>query len=789
MPQLDPVTHWGPYASPEVQQSAAKASAARSSASLPSSFDIRSSGDVTPVKDQGQCGSCWAFATMGSLESSILVAGGPARDFSENNLKDYHGFDWGPCEGGNFYISQAYLSRGSGPISESDDPYHPYDDRKTPAPNYTVQAYVRESLIFDTRAEMKTALMTYGALDTSLEWVDANYNSSNYTYYGTSDTSLNHDVTIVGWDDSKVTGAPTPGAWLIKNSWGSAWGNNGYFWLSYADAGGGKAGESFSDAVAPNPYDKVYYYDTYGEVSAASTPYGFNAFTATSADNLSAVQFWTNAENAGYDVRVYGTYSGGKLSGLLGETTGTEAYAGYHTVDLPSTVPLSAGQKFYVYVSFTNGGQYPMALDYAVQGYDSNSTAKPGESYYSSDGSNWNDVTSWISTGKFCIKALTSSTSSPSTPSTLSINSVSLKDGTSGTTKFNFTVTLSASSTQPVTVAYATADGTATAGVDYTAASGTLTFQPGQTQRTITVLVKGEKLHENDDTFSVNLSDASGATINSGVGTGTIRSAVAPPTVSIGNVSLKEGNSGTTAFKFVVSLSAASGAAATVQYATADAAATTADSDYVAASGTLTFAPGQTKQTITVAVNGDTKYEANETFTVNLSSPAGANIATGKGTGTIQNDDKPPVLTIGNATATQQSGSAVVTVTLSPASGVTALVKYATASGTAKAGLDFTATLGTLTFAPGQTTETIAVPILSDPTAADPETFLVKLSAPKQATLGTKTTGTGTIQKQVSASLLAGLTAARANGSSADAQQSGQAADQAIRLLMLTEDR
>jgi ELWxxDGT repeat protein len=377
---------------------------------------------------------------------------------------------------------------------------------------------------------------------------------------------------------------------------------------------------------------------------------------------------------------------------------------------------------------------------------------------------------------------------------TVSIGNVTLKDGTSGTTKFPLVVTLSSASPQKVTVLYATANGTAVAPGDYTAAAGTLTILPGQTQATVTVLVRGNKPYQTDKNFSVNLSGASGAVIGTATGAATIQSGVAPPKISIGSVSHKEGNSGTTPFTFTVSLSAASGAPATVAYATADGTATTADGDYTATNGTLTFQPGQTKQTVTVAVSGDTKYEASETFTVNLSGPVNATIAAGKGagkgagTGTIQNDDKPPVVTIGNPSVVESpsGGMAAFVVTLSPASGLPATVKYTTVSGTAKAGVDFTATSGTLTFTAGQTSQTINVPILSDPALRSAETFQVKLSGAAQATLGSKKTGTGTIQPA------SGLWQAAAgsvdSASKKDRSARGEAVDAAI-LLMLTAGR
>jgi hypothetical protein len=223
---------------------------------------------------------------------------------------------------------------------------------------------------------------------------------------------------------------------------------------------------------------------------------------------------------------------------------------------------------------------------------------------------------------------------------TLSINNVSQNEGNSGTTAFTFTVTLSAASASTVTVDFATADGTATAPGDYAAASGTLTFNPGVTSRTVTVNVAGDTSVEPNETFAVNLSNAGNATIAAATGTGTIVNddAAGLPSLSIDNVSQNEGNSGTSAYTFTVTLSAASASTVTVNFATADGTAV-AGSDYTATSGTLTFNPGVTTQAITVNVLGDTTVEANETFRVDLSAPTNATIAAVQGTGSIVNDD------------------------------------------------------------------------------------------------------------------------------------------------------
>src|SRR5207247_1719904 len=165
---------------------------------------------------------------------------------------------------------------------------------------------------------------------------------------------------------------------------------------------------------------------------------------------------------------------------------------------------------------------------------------------------------------------------------------------------------------------YATADNTATAPSDYTSASGTVTFAPGVTSQTVTVLVNGDTTFEPTESFFVNLDTPVNATIADSQGVGTIVNDDTQPTIAINDVSHNEGNAGPTSYDFTVSLSNASSATITVHYATADNTATVADADYIAASGTVIFAPGETSHTVTVQVVGDTKFEPTETFFVNL---------------------------------------------------------------------------------------------------------------------------------------------------------------------------
>ncbi|MDP9387837.1 MAG: hypothetical protein M3Q48_07890 [Actinomycetota bacterium] len=353
---------------------------------------------------------------------------------------------------------------------------------------------------------------------------------------------------------------------------------------------------------------------------------------------------------------------------------------------------------------------------------------------------------------------------------TVSVNDVTGTEGNSGGTDFKFTVSLSAAATTVVTVDYSTANGTATAGSDYTAASGTLVFNPNQTSKTVSVRVTGDTVDELDETFTLNLANATGTTIADGQGLGTILDDDAPPRLSVDNGTPNPVlESDAVPVTFTVTLSARSEKPVTVAYATANGTAT-AGTDYTAASGTLTFEPGQTSRTVEVTVNDDTADEADETFSLTLSSPTNATITTGRGTGTatITDDDGPPALSVGDVTVSEDGGTASFTVTLAPASGKTVSVKCATANGTATAGSDYTAVNATVTINPGVTTGACAVPVLNDTVDEPDETFLVNLSGATNAVVADgQATGTITDDDAGSSLSITDVTALEGDGTTA----------------------
>ena len=336
----------------------------------------------------------------------------------------------------------------------------------------------------------------------------------------------------------------------------------------------------------------------------------------------------------------------------------------------------------------------------------------------------------------------------------LSIVGSTVDNVPSGTTEGSFTVTLSEAIDTPVTVQYATMNGSAIAGVDYEAKSGTLTFNPGGSlTQVVPVTIIGDGNADDVDTFFVNLSNPSAnAVLDVDQAEILINPAVSAVAATITpGVAMPEGAAGNlTPFVFTISLSAVAIDPVTVAYSTEDGSATVGNNDYQPTSGTLTFAPGVTSQTVTVNVVGDNVGEPSENFFVNFEALENA-VGSGQAVGTIVDDDGPPILTISNASVSAGAGlsEAVFTVTLSGQVTETVTVGFSTSDGSAFAGVDYLTTTGNLQFLPGgPATQTIPVTVLSTSMPQPDKTFFVNLSSPTGGATIEDDLGVGTIITQ-----------------------------------------
>ena len=326
-------------------------------------------------------------------------------------------------------------------------------------------------------------------------------------------------------------------------------------------------------------------------------------------------------------------------------------------------------------------------------------------------------------------------------------------------------------------VTYATSDGNATlADNDYLASSGVLHWNDGDSaDKTFTVTVKGDTTYEANETVNLTLSAPTGGATIVGINpaTLTITNDDSAPSFSIADATHAEGNSGTTSFTFTVTRNGATDVTATVDFMTLNDSAVQPD-DYTSNSGTLTFLAGDTSKPITVLVNGDTSFEADETFTVELSNATEATISDDEGLGTIQNDDSQPTVQFSSASSagTESASPVNLEVTLSAASSQTVIVNYAVngASTATDAGVDYTLLSGTLTLNPGDTSQNISLTVNDDSLDENDETLLVDLSAPGKATLGTPATHAYTIQDNDAAPIftISDVTLAEGNSGTTD---------------------
>jgi len=457
---------------------------------------------ISPIRNQGKYGTCWAFSSIAALEYALYRAGTPMElsewhlaYFSYNPINGFPAFTKGPVaskdhetfdQGGNFSMAQAIMSRGNlagGPVPRTSSTY----GGALPLASTPSVATISEALLFDTASisTIKGLVNEYGVVAISMFWPDSSsqqYDSSTYSFrYVQSDKpKMNHGVNIVGWDDtwpkSKFPAGNQPstdGAWIVRNSWGPLPNpphDDGYFYMSYDTTISGigvYSGFAGTDA-------KTYQYDMHGRIGtftdSISTAWFSNIFKATATHSIKAVAFHTAGQGATYEIYVRKGVGNTPTSGTLalGPQSSSLGAPGYHRIDLKNPVSVTTGENFSVIVKLKDPSGKPFSLCWAAEGYSESATATLGVGWVSEDGSYWEDIAEgdgW-ETVSICLKAFADDgTAAPDIRVAVTPKTAALQTG--GT--WAFTATVTGSSNTAVTWSVPSGQGTITQAGFYTA--------------------------------------------------------------------------------------------------------------------------------------------------------------------------------------------------------------------------------------------------------------------------------------------------------------------------------
>jgi C1A family cysteine protease len=377
-------------------------------ASLPESYDLRDSGRVSKIMDQGKLSACWSYAALSALESSLLPE--QSLTFDPKDLANRNSYGIKDKDEGSYMVAVSTLLSWQGPVKEG---------------GTDIAGHLQEVHFYDQddMDDLKWAIFKNGGVSTSLYVeVDSSdlsksdyYNSRTDSYYYSGSKKPNHDVVIIGWDDnydknnfqSKV---PGNGAYICQNSWGSSFGDDGVFYVSYYDTNIGNFAVSYAKFEKTDNYDHIYQSDLCGEVGKIgynqNTNMAANVYTAAEDEDLQAVGFYTTGKDTQYEVYVVDHFTDtGSLASRKELASGTLHDTGFYTIPLQEKVPVSKGQQFAVLVALkTPGTNHPIAIEYKGNAMTENVDLSDGQGFISGNGIDWENVETAYQ-ANLCLKA------------------------------------------------------------------------------------------------------------------------------------------------------------------------------------------------------------------------------------------------------------------------------------------------------------------------------------------------------------------------------------------------